>query len=182
MLTLNEIIVWPLKTWDKPFPPFSFTIDSEEIDGVERLSIQFNLNPAVEDDKQTRVWIAILENFNNGTGFRKSDIEPLCESISPDYIKKLLAGRASLNRIERLGSNRDTRYRFAAPLTEVHELSKSEASNLIDAAEPDSVPGEKDDDMTQLNGNSGGSDQIIPEYLVETQCLEGMEANQDSIG
>jgi hypothetical protein len=124
----NEIIVRPLKTWDKPFPPFSFAIESEEIDGAERLSIRFNLNPSVGDDKQTRVWSVIRENFGDGMEFQKSDIEPLCEGVSPDYIKKLLTEWTGLGRLERLGANRDTRYRLAEPLREVREAGSSSAS------------------------------------------------------
>jgi hypothetical protein len=122
----NEIIVRPLKTWDKPFPPFSFTIDSKEVDGVERLSIRFNLNPPLGDDKQTRVWNAIREKFGDGREFRKSDIEPLCEGVSPGYIKKLLTEWTTLNRIDRSGSNRDTRYRFLVSLMEEEMLPMSE--------------------------------------------------------
>jgi hypothetical protein len=120
----NEIIVRSLKTWDKPFPPFSFTIDNEEVDGMERLAIRFNLNPSIGDDKQTRVWNSIRENFGDGAEFCKSDIERLCEGISPDYIKKLLTEWTGLNRIERFGSNRDTRYRLVASLRE-GELSST---------------------------------------------------------
>jgi hypothetical protein len=114
----NEIIVRSLKTWDKPFPPFSFMIDSEEVDGAERLSIRFNLNPATGDDKQTRVWHIIREKFGDGRSFCKSDIELHCEGISSGYIKKLLTEWTELNRIEKFGSNRDTRYRLAASLRE----------------------------------------------------------------
>lgn len=114
----GEIIVRPLKTWDKPFPPFTLSISSEEVDGVERLSLKFDLTPAVGDDKQTRVWSAIRANFSNGREFQKNDIERLCPGISPDYIKKLLSEWARLNRLERFGSNRDTRYRFAAALVD----------------------------------------------------------------
>ena len=63
----NEIIVRPLKTWDKPFPPFSFTIESEEIDGYERLAIRVYMNTPAGDDKQTRVWGVIREKFGDGT-------------------------------------------------------------------------------------------------------------------
>jgi hypothetical protein len=122
----NEIIVRPLKTWDKPFPPFSFTIDSEEVDGAERLSIRFNLNPSAGDGKQTRVWSVIREKFGDGTKFQKSDIEHLCEGISPDYIKKLLTEWTGLDRLERFGANRDTRYRLAEPLREEEPSSASE--------------------------------------------------------
>jgi hypothetical protein len=128
----NEIIVHSLKTWDKPFPPFSFTIENEEINEVERLAIRFNLTPVVGDDKQTRVWNVIRENFGDGMEFRKSDVEPLCEGISPDYIKKLLTEWMGLNRIERLGSNRDTRYRFVASLRSV-SLAEEE---VLSASEP----------------------------------------------
>ena len=114
----GEIIVRSLKTWDKPFPPFSFTIDSEEFDGAERLSIKFNLIPAAGDDKQTRVWNAIRSNFSDGREFRKNEIEPLCAGISPDYIKKLLSEWTGLSRIERFGYNRDTRYRLAKLFTD----------------------------------------------------------------
>jgi hypothetical protein len=122
----NEIIVRPLKTWDKPFPPFSFTIDSEEVGDVERLAIRFNLNPALSDDKLTRVWNAIREKFGDGTEFQKSDIAPLCEGVSPDYIKKLLTEWTGLNRLERSGANRDTRYRLAEPLRDEESSSASE--------------------------------------------------------
>jgi hypothetical protein len=114
----SEIVVRPLKTWDKPVPPFSVSIESEEIDGTERLSIQFNLNPALGDDKQTRVWNVIRAKFGDGTEFSKSDIRSLCEGVSTDYIKKLLTEWTGLHRIERHGFNRDTRYRLAAPLRE----------------------------------------------------------------
>ena len=114
----GEIIVRPLKTWDKPFPPFSFTIDSEEFDGVERLLIKFNLIPVIGNDKQTRVWNAIRTNFSDGREFRKNDIEPLCGGISPSYIKKLLSEWTGLSRVERFGSNRDTRYRLAKPFAD----------------------------------------------------------------
>jgi hypothetical protein len=122
----NEIIVRPLKTWDKPFPPFSFTVDSEEVGGVERLAIRFNLNPVLGDDKLTRVWNAIREKFGDGAEFQKSDIAPLCEGVSPDYIKKLLTEWTGLNRLERFGFNRDTRYRLAGPLRDEESSSASE--------------------------------------------------------
>jgi hypothetical protein len=121
----NEIIVRSLKTWDKPFPPFAFTIDNKEVDGVERLLIRFNLNPPIGDDKQTRVWNVIREKFGGGRPFCKSDIELFSKGVSPGYIKKLLTEWVSLNRLERSGSNRDTRYRLAASFreTEGEELS-----------------------------------------------------------
>jgi hypothetical protein len=122
----NEIIVRSLKTWDKPFPPFSFTIENEEIDGAERLSIRFNLNPSVGDEKQTRVWGVIRERFGDGADFSKSDIKSLCETVSPDYIKKLLTEWTGFSRLERFGSNRDTRYRLAAPLRDEEPSSASE--------------------------------------------------------
>jgi hypothetical protein len=123
----HEIIVRSLKTWDKPFPPFSFTIDTEEVDGVERLSIQFNLNPSTGDDKQTRVWNAIREYFGDGREFYRSDIESLCGGISSAYIKKLLTEWTGLHRLQRFGSNRDTRYRLAAAFRESHEKEMSPA-------------------------------------------------------
>jgi KaiC/GvpD/RAD55 family RecA-like ATPase len=122
----NEIIVRSLKTWDKPFPPFSFAIESEEIDGAERLSIRFNLNPSVGDEKQTRVWGVIREKFGDGAVFSKSDIKSLCEAVSPDYIKKLLTEWTCFGRLERFGFNKDTRYRLAAPLREEEPSSASE--------------------------------------------------------
>jgi hypothetical protein len=122
----NEIIVRPLKTWDKPFPPFSFAIESEEIDGAERLSIRFNLNPSVGDEKQTRVWGVIREKFGDGAVFSKSDIKSLCDAVSPDYIKKLLTEWTGFGRLERFGFNKDTRYRLAAPLREEEPSSASE--------------------------------------------------------
>jgi hypothetical protein len=123
----NEIIVRPLKTWDKPFLPFSFTIDSEEVDGVERLSIQFNLNPPAGDDKQTRVWSVIREKFGDGAEFQKGDIKLLCDGVSPDYIKKLLTEWTGLGRLKRFGSNRDTRYSLAAPLRDAERKEPSSA-------------------------------------------------------
>jgi hypothetical protein len=132
----NEIIVRPLKTWDKPFPPFSFTVDSEEVEGVERLVIRFNLNPALGDDKLTRVWNAIREKFGDGAEFQKSGIASLCEGVSPDYIKKLLTEWTGLGRLERFGANRDTRYRLAEPL-------RDEESSSASASEPgtEALPG-----------------------------------------
>jgi hypothetical protein len=112
----NEIIVRSLKTWDKPFQPFSFTIEGENIDGAERLSIRFSLNPPAWDDKQARVWGAVRADYGGGAEFRKSDIAALCEGVSPDYVKKLLTEWTGLGRLERLGANRGTRYRLAAPL------------------------------------------------------------------
>jgi hypothetical protein len=94
----NEIIVRPLKTWDTPFPPFSFTVDSEEVEGVERLSVSFNLNPPQGDDKQTRVWNVIRGDFSDNREFCRGDIESLCPGISPVYIKKLLAGLILIKR------------------------------------------------------------------------------------
>jgi KaiC/GvpD/RAD55 family RecA-like ATPase len=123
----NEIIVRSLKTCDKPFPPFSFAIESEEADGIEHLSIRFNLNPPAGDDKQVRVWNVIREKFGDGTAFQKSDIRPLCEAVSPDYIKKLLTEWTDLGRLERFGSNRDTRYRLAASLRETERKEPSPA-------------------------------------------------------
>jgi hypothetical protein len=133
----NEIIVRPLKTWDKPFPPFAFTIGSKEVGGVERLSIHFNLNPPIGDDKQTRVWNVIREKFGNGRLFCKSDIELFSKGVSPGYIKKLLTEWVSLNRLERSGSNRDTRYRLAASFRE------TEGEELSPISEPDTeaLPG-----------------------------------------
>jgi hypothetical protein len=122
----DEIIVRPLKTWDKPFPPFSFAIEGEEVDGAERLSIRFNLNPSVGDEKQTRVWGVIREKFGDGAVFSKSDIKSICEAVSPDYIKKLLTEWTGFGRLERLGFNKDTRYRLAAPLREEEPSSASE--------------------------------------------------------
>jgi hypothetical protein len=122
----DEIIVRPLKTWDKPFPPFSFTIDSEEVEGVERLSVSFNLNPPQGDDKQTRVWNVIREKFGDGEEFQKSDIAALCEGVSHDYIKKLITEWAGFGRLERFGANRDTRYRLAEPLRDEESPSASE--------------------------------------------------------
>jgi hypothetical protein len=122
----DEIIVRSLKTWDKPFPPFSFAIESKEVDGAERLSIRFNLNPSVGDEKQTRVWGVIREKFGDGADFSKSDIKSLCDTVSPDYIKKLLTEWTGFGRLERSGSNRDTRYRLAAPLREEEPLSAFE--------------------------------------------------------
>jgi hypothetical protein len=169
----NEIIVRPLKTWDKPFPPFSFAVESEEIDGVERLAIRFNLNPAFGDDKQTRVWNVIRENFS-GREFCKSDIEPLCPGVSSDYIKKLLSEWATLGRIERFGSNRDTRYKLAASLMEGKPLSAPEASSHIDAVEPDAVVF-GGCDIDPLRPEPGNCDRGISEYPVEIQYLEGNE-------
>jgi hypothetical protein len=123
---VDEIIVRSLKTWDKPFPPFSFTIESEETDGTERLSIRFNLNPTIGDEKQTHVWSVIRKKFGDGADFSKSDIKFLCETVSPDYIKKLLTEWTGFGRLERIGANRGTRYRFAAPLREEEPLSSSE--------------------------------------------------------
>jgi hypothetical protein len=123
---VNEIIVRPLKTWDKPFLPFSFTVDSEEVEGVERLAIRFNLNPALGDDKLTRVWNVIREKFGDGTEFQKSDIAPICEGVSPDYIKKLLTEWTGFGRLERLGANRDTRYRLSVPLRDEESSPASE--------------------------------------------------------
>jgi hypothetical protein len=137
----NEIIVRPLKTWDKPFSPFSFTIDNEEADGEERLTISFNLSPTIGDDKQTRVWNAIRENFSDGAEFRKSDIGPLCGGISSNYIRKLLTEWTDLNRIERLGSNRDTRYRLAASLMEGELPLTSANPHPVDAT--DAEPGKE---------------------------------------
>jgi hypothetical protein len=170
----NEIIVRPLKTWDKPFPPFSFTVESEDVDGVERLSIQFNLNPPVGDDKQTRVWSVIREDFSDNREFCRGDIESLCPGISPVYIKKLLAEWTCLGRIERLGSNRDTRYRLAASLMEGKSLPASGASSHIDAAEPD-VSACGGCDIDPLRPEPSNSDRIIPEYPVEIQHYEGNE-------
>jgi KaiC/GvpD/RAD55 family RecA-like ATPase len=127
----NEIIVRSLKTWDKPFPPFSFTIDNEEVDGVERLAIHFNLNPSIGDDKQTRVWNIIREKFGDGAEFCKNNIERFCEGVSSDYIKKLLTEWTGLNRIERFGSNRDTRYRLVASLREEELSSTSEPGTEV---------------------------------------------------
>jgi hypothetical protein len=114
----GEIIVRSLKTWDKPFPPFSFSIEDEEIDGEDRLTLKFNLNPAIGDDKQNRVWNAIRKNYSDGKEFQRSDIEQLCVGISPDYIKKLLSEWAGLNRLEKSGFNRDTRYRLPPALVD----------------------------------------------------------------
>jgi hypothetical protein len=84
------------------------------------------LNPAVGDDKQTRVWNVIRRIFGDGRLFCKSDIELHCEGISSGYIKKLLTEWTALNRIERSGSNRDTRYRLVVPLQEEKSLPTSE--------------------------------------------------------
>jgi hypothetical protein len=168
----NEIIVRPLKTWYKPFPPFSFAIESEEVDGVERLSVSFNLNPPQGDDKQTRVWGVIREDFNDNREFCRSDIESLCPGISPVYIKKLLAEWTCLGRIERLGSNRDTRYRLAASLMDGKTLPTSGASSHTKAAEP-GVSACGGCDIDPLRSEPSDSDRIIPEYPVEIQHYEG---------
>jgi hypothetical protein len=92
------------------------------------LSIRFNLKPPAGDDKQTRVWNVIREKFGDGREFQKNDIEPLCGGISSGYIKKLLTEWTNLNRLERIGFNRDTRYSLAAPLREAEEEESSLAS------------------------------------------------------
>jgi hypothetical protein len=127
----SEIIVRPLKTWDKPFQPFTFTIGSEEVGGVERLTVRFDLDIPAGEDKQARVWGVIREKFGDGAEFRKSDLKTLCEGVSPDYIKKLLTEWTDGDRLERHGFNRDTRYRLAAPFRDA------------DGKEPASEPGIK---------------------------------------
>jgi hypothetical protein len=173
----NEIIVRPLKTWYKPFPPFSFMIESEEIDGAERLSVSFNLNPPQVDDKQTRVWSVIRRDFSDNREFCRGDIESLCPGISPAYIKKLLAEWTCFGRIERLGSNRDTRYRFAGSLAEGKPLAESYASIPVGAAEQDAAACGSCD-IDPLRSELGDGDRIITEYPVEIQHLEGNNDEQ----
>jgi hypothetical protein len=124
----SEIVVRPLKTWDKPFQPFAFTIGSEEVGGVERLAVRFDLDIPAGDDKQSRVWSVIREKFGDGAEFRKIDLKPLCEGVSPDYIKKLLTEWTDGGRLERHGFNRDTRYRLAVPYRDTDEKEPPPAS------------------------------------------------------
>jgi hypothetical protein len=79
-----------------------------------------------------------------------------------------------LGRIERLGSNKDTRYRLAASLMEGKPLLASGASSHTDAAEPDTATC-GGCDIDPLRSEPGNSDRIIPEYPVEIQHYESNE-------
>jgi hypothetical protein len=173
----SEIIVRPLKTWDKPFPPFSFTIESEEADGMERLSVNFNLDPSRGGDKQTLVWSVIRENFGGGAEFSKRDIKRLCEGISPDYIKKLLTEWTGLDRIEKLGANRDTKYRLAGSLEGMKQPPDPETSRHTGATEPDAVA--YGCDIVPPEADPSGGDRSI---LLKPRVWKALGANLDVTG
>jgi hypothetical protein len=129
----HEIIVRHLKTWDKPFPPFSFTIGNDDTASRERMTVKFNLNPSLGDGKDAKVWEAIQEHYGDGSEFQRGYIEHICVGISSTYIKKLLGDWVKLGRLERYGSNRNTVYRVSSPLAGGNLLSSSPYS--IDTTE-----------------------------------------------
>jgi hypothetical protein len=158
----NEIVVRHLKTWDKPFPSFSFVINSRTDDnGKEYLGLCFNQTPLFGEGKQDRVWSAILNNYSNGTEFQRSYIEHLCEGISSDYIKKLLSEWTNLGRLERFGNNRGTTYRLSA------REGGSLPTNSQSSDTTESTPG-----TTQLPGEEN-SPRLYPE------CWDGVDEKKD---
>lgn len=105
-------IVRPLKTWGRPFSPFSFRFEDGEDDSFR---VIFDHDPVMKGDSGKRgAWAALSLAFGHGEPFTRAAVESVCR-VSDGLARRYLRDWAAAGKLTREGSGRSTTYRIALP-------------------------------------------------------------------
>jgi KaiC/GvpD/RAD55 family RecA-like ATPase len=104
-------VVRPLKTWVRPFAPFTFRFEDGDDDSFR---LVFDHDPALPGDRGKRgAWEILSRAFGHGEPFTRASVEEIC-GVSDGLARRYLRDWFSSGKLTREGKNRATEYRVVS--------------------------------------------------------------------